>query len=31
MLQARILVPVTEAMLWINVFVLVESKDNKDS
>ena len=29
MLQAGILVPVTEAMLWINSFVLVESKDNQ--
>ena len=29
MLQARILVPVTEAMPWINSFVLVETKDNQ--
>ena len=29
MLKARILVPVTEAMPWINSFVLVESKDNQ--
>ena len=29
MLQAGILVPVTEATLWINSFVLVESKDNQ--
>ena len=29
MLHARILVPVTETMLWINSFVLVESKDNQ--
>ena len=29
MLQARILVPVIEAMPWINSFVLVESKDNQ--
>ena len=29
MLQARILVPVTEATLWINSFVLVESKDHQ--
>ena len=29
MLQARILVPVTEATPWINSFVLVESKDNQ--
>ena len=29
MLQARILVPVTEAMPWINSLVLVESKDNQ--
>ena len=29
MLQARILVPVTEATLWINSFVLIESKDNQ--
>ena len=29
MLQAGILVPVTEAILWINSFVLVESKDNQ--
>ena len=28
MLQTRILVLVTEAMPWINTFVLVESKDN---
>ena len=27
MVQARILVPVTEAKPWINSFVLVESKD----
>ena len=29
MLQAGILVPVTEATLWINSFVLIESKDNQ--
>ena len=29
MLQAGILFPVTEATLWINSFVLVESKDNQ--
>ena len=29
MLQARILVPVTKATLWINSFVLVESRDNQ--
>ena len=29
MLQAGILVPGTEAMPWINSFVLVESKDNQ--
>ena len=29
MLQARIIVPVMEAMLWINSFVLVENKDNQ--
>ena len=29
MLQARILVPVTEATPWINSFVLVESKDHQ--
>ena len=29
MLQAGILVPVTEATLWINSFVLIESKDSK--
>ena len=29
MLQARILVPVTEATLWINSFVLVESEDHQ--
>ena len=29
MLQARILVPVTEATPWINSFVLIESKDNQ--
>ena len=29
MLQARILVPVTEATLWINSFVLVEGKNNQ--
>ena len=29
MLQARILVPVTEATLWINSFVLIESEDNQ--
>ena len=29
MLQAGILVPVTEATLWINSFVLVESKDHQ--
>ena len=30
-LQAGILVPVTEATLWINSFVLVESRTTKDS
>ena len=29
MLQVGILVPVTEATLWINSFVLVQSKDNQ--
>ena len=29
MLQVGILVPVMEAMPWINSFVLVESKDNQ--
>ena len=29
MLQAGILVPVTEAILWINIFVLIETKDNQ--
>ena len=29
MLQAGILVPVTEATLWINSFILIERKDNK--
>ena len=31
MLQARILVPVTEAMPWINSFLLMESKDSQGS
>ena len=31
MLQARILVPVMEAMPWVNSFVLVESNDNQGS
>ena len=29
MLQARILVPVTKATLWINSFILVESRDSQ--
>ena len=29
MLQAGVLIPITEATLWINSFVLVESKNNQ--
>ena len=29
MLQARVIIPITEATLWINSFVLVESKNNQ--